>query len=465
MPNIFLTLSALPRFLPLLLAVLVFSALAGAAGSPHGPLKASCFDCHDRTDPEKIRPDVTFRHDSTRFPLTGAHRTPGCRACHPELKFRGTPRECSRCHADIHNGQFGADCARCHETVTFARVNDFSGFHDQTRFPLRGTHRQVACADCHVRGGKEQWKGINTACASCHINDYRAATSPDHAASGFPEDCTRCHTFASWAAPAFDHAGTRFPLTGAHRTVFCERCHTGNVYAGLHSACNDCHSADFQNAASPSHTTAGFSRSCETCHTTGAWIPSQYNHASTGFALTGTHLIISCTACHKNNVYAGTRSVCSACHEDAYTTAANPNHVSQQLSRDCAKCHTAEGWAPSSFNHGTTAFPLAGAHLKTDCVKCHTTQNPVRPPTACYNCHSADYGRAKDHTLSQFPRDCTQCHSFTAWKPSTFAHSEFKIYSGEHKGKWQSCTDCHTIPGNFAQYSCTKCHRDGRGDD
>jgi hypothetical protein len=37
-------------------------------------------------------------HDRTNFPLIGKHRTLGCRECHLNLVFEGTPTDCEVCH-------------------------------------------------------------------------------------------------------------------------------------------------------------------------------------------------------------------------------------------------------------------------------------------------------------------------------------------------------------------------------
>jgi len=58
----------------------------------------------------------------THFPLTGAHATLACAACHrrppEEVKLH---TDCAACHAqdDVHVGQFGRGCDRCHTTRTF----------------------------------------------------------------------------------------------------------------------------------------------------------------------------------------------------------------------------------------------------------------------------------------------------------------------------------------------------------
>ncbi len=65
-----------------------------------------------------------------------------------------------------------------------------------------------------------------------------------------------------------------------------------------------------------------------------------------------------------------------------------------------------------------------------------------------------------NHTAAGFPTTCMDCHTTTAWVPSTFDHDGqyFPIYTGEHAGEWTLCADCHQIPNNFAVFTCISCH-------
>lgn len=116
--------------------------------------RVRCASCHKVTGfiPAK------FDHDTTAFPLKGAHQTVDCDRCH-ERTADGTLVEsplstaCASCHTDAHHGQFtppsGApvDCARCHNNTAFDDV-DFD--HDTTRFALTGAHTRAKCTDCHI---------------------------------------------------------------------------------------------------------------------------------------------------------------------------------------------------------------------------------------------------------------------------------------------------------------------------
>ena len=61
---------------------------------------------------------------------------------------------------------------------------------------------------------------------------------------------------------------------------------------------------------------------------------------------------------------------------------------------------------------------------------------------------------------ANFPTDCASCHNENAWVPSSFDHDGlyFPIYSGEHEGEWNACTDCHNNPNNYAVFTCLTCH-------
>jgi hypothetical protein len=77
-------------------------------------------------------------------------------------------------------------------------------------------------------------------------------------------------------------------------------------------------------------------------------------------------------------------------------------------------------------------------------------------------CHLTDYNQTNNppHASAQFPTDCQMCHTTSAWIPSTFDHDGqyFPIYSGKHAGEWNLCSDCHTNPGNYAEFTCLTCH-------
>jgi hypothetical protein len=161
-----------------------------------------CGGCHTVKSFADLTP---FNHDhDSRFPLSGAHRTAPCAACHrleqirageaPVVRWKPLPTTCGGCHRDEHQGQFLAStlpsdgvvrdsegCDFCHSTTTFKTT----GFrHDQARFTtyaLQGKHGKLGCGDCHrsvTLTGQGTSRTIQTvryrplprACEGCHVD-------------------------------------------------------------------------------------------------------------------------------------------------------------------------------------------------------------------------------------------------------------------------------------------------------
>lgn len=441
--------------LAVIAATFFISLIGFGQESIHGQLKLKCETCHTSDNSKVPGKESTFNHSGTKFPLTGAHNGLKCVSCHKDLKFKGTSSECVSCHEDIHNAEFGKDCAGCHETSGFTIVED-KGFHDRTLFPLNGFHRTVKCSECHNRDGHEIWKGTPSQCVSCHYETYLGAKLPDHKSSGFGTDCAKCHSENGFKG-SYNHDNTTFPLTGAHSAVKCSECHGGNVYTNIDSNCKSCHIDDYNNSDSPNHIAAGFPSSCENCHNTNTWVPSSFDHASTGFTLTGGHSKVSCSECHKNDIYAGIQADCISCHQNDFVKTSNPAHSLSNSIPQCETCHSDVSWSQTNYQH-TATFALTGAHQTIDCNTCHGQDFTKKPSSKCYDCHLKDYNSAGEHLSLQFPTDCESCHTTAAFSTRVFKHTGFSIYSGTHKGKWHHCADCHNVPGDFSTHTCSKCH-------
>lgn len=114
-----------------------------------------CYDCHQRdftaaADPDHVGADfphdcrqchgyvswagATFNHDTTGFPLRGAHQTTGCLSCHAS-GYAGTPSTCIGCHEADYLGTtdpdhdakgFSHDCTLCHSVVSWAGADSLA---------------------------------------------------------------------------------------------------------------------------------------------------------------------------------------------------------------------------------------------------------------------------------------------------------------------------------------------------
>jgi hypothetical protein len=243
------------------------SAAQNRAPMPHGSIKISCKQCHSGTGYKPIRAFPDFDHKTTKFAINGMHKGLDCRQCHVKLIFSDVGTQCASCHADIHRRQLGSNCEQCHSVRGWREVVKGVNGHEN-RFPLLGAHQTLLCEDCHKSAAVGLFRGLNTDCAFCHINNYNNAKSVNHKAMGYSTKCETCHGGDSWQRN-FDHArSTGFPLSGAHAPLDCVQCHIGGNFLEARVACSSCHLARYNSATNPNHIAAGFPQDCSICHGT-----------------------------------------------------------------------------------------------------------------------------------------------------------------------------------------------------
>jgi len=437
--------------------VIFFAGRLSAQTSPHGTLQYDCSDCHVSTSWKEIPAQKNFKHETTKFALTGQHKNVQCKQCHTTLKFSEAKMECNSCHKDIHKNTVSSDCSSCH-TPSAWLIKNITDIHQRSRFPLLGQHAKADCRSCHTLYAELNFQPLGVKCYDCHKQNYASTQNPNHVQSNFSTDCETCHNFtnAAWGYASFAH--DFFPLQGGHKIADCRFCHkTVGNYTGLSKECYTCHKTKFEQTTNPNHIAAAFNTTCTTCHTINGWKPSSFNH-SQYFTLVGAHTQLDCNKCHSVS-YANTPTDCYGCHKNTFEATTNPNHVNSKFPTDCTKCHTSSAWIPSSFNHATTQFPLTGAHTSVSCANCHTT-GYTNTPTDCYSCHAQNYNSTTNpnHAASQFPTTCNQCHSTTGWKPASFDHSTTQFpLTGAHTAV--ACVQCHTSGYTSTPKDCYSCHK------
>lgn len=437
-----------------------------------------CDRCHNQDS--WIITDLIGLHRQTRFPLLGAHSMADCQQCHSSaslLRFEPLGIECYDCHRadyeattspDHQNANYSKNCAECHFINSFtwagAGIN-----HDF--FPLKEGHDIDDCTKCHTDGN---YGNISPTCVSCHQQDYNAANNPNHTNLQFPTDCNQCHSLAPGWSPAnfTSHDAQFFPIyLGQHNGEWetCADCHKNSSDYGIFT-CTDCHEHEQGDMDDEHDEVSGYSYNslaCYGCHPTGS-AEGSFNHSSTAFPLTGAHTGAACLDCHSSG-YAGTSTFCYDCHTDDFTQSQNPNHAELDIPNTCADCHTTDpGWSPATFAIHNQYYSLNGAHQTIDCSSCHETGIYSGTPNTCAGCHLPDYNQTTDppHASAQFSTECLQCHTEVAWQSATFNHDAeyFPIYSGEHNGQWDQCSDCHFNQSNYAQFSCIACHEHNQTD-
>jgi hypothetical protein len=351
-----------------------------AEDSPHEAevSRRGCEECHGESDWTDV---AGFDHERTRYPLTGAHRSVDCGACHErqgKLRLRGIAfATCTDCHRDPHTGRFGARCVQCHGTGSWAEVAkgevERRFDHARTGFVLREAHASLACAGCHERG-RARRSGIRitfragdagatyprpqgSGCLACHV-DFHAGAFRGAAAA-----CDRCHGEGAWLPVRFgvtEHERSRYALAGVHRVVPCVACHVRAAGGGpprmrwAELDCRGCHADD------DPHQGRFGNRPCGSCHADGTFTLGAFDHAGLE------------------------RGECRSCHR------ADDPHRGQFGERACAECHGTGSWRIERYEH--EAFVLDGAHASLGCAACHAPgADGVRQfrsvPKTCSGCH------------------------------------------------------------------------------
>ena len=324
--HVFLILRLLAGVSMLVLAMPA-SAQQSSVLSPHGEISAeiSCQDCHSSQSWSPMREDAPFDHGfDTGFPLLAAHETVQCINCHEALVFADPALDgdaCQSCHVDVHDGKLAANCATCHNERSFTEVDGFR-IHQDSDFPLLGSHEVIACESCHNDNHGGLYFSDALDCASCHQDAYDNTTILPHAENGFSLDCETCHTQFVWPDAIFpDHAllANGFELIGAHEFAGCESCHTSPGYELIFDAagqndCIACHRSDYDEE----HAGSGTPYECLLCHNTNDWDDTRrFDHDATFFPIySGTHRgeWNGCVDCHQAAPVM-TSFTCVSCHE------------------------------------------------------------------------------------------------------------------------------------------------------
>ena len=395
-----------PLFSPISIAISVvfiigfgvFTLLSGGLGFSPGPVSA------------KSVSGVVLQNTKSH-----ADFEDNCSLCHQPLQ-KDQAVLCMNCHSDIatqvqsKQGLHGRldnvnQCATCHAEhkgrnfdPTSDAVKTFD--HNLTGFSLAGKHSQIQCDACHLNNRYDQ---AQPTCVSCH-------TEPQVHAGLLGTDCETCHNSNTWKPASFqgkpfDHSQIRFKLNlhavdYSGNPITCNSCHSGDPAKTTTTSCVQCHSNHDQ-VYIQKHV-AQYGSECMTCHD-GVDRLKGWTHA-VSFPLNGKHATIACTDCHKNNVYRGTASKCSDCHQESKIHAGF-------FGTRCEYCHTANAWSPAPLREHT--FPIDhGGKGEVACATCHTGAYQVN---TCYGCHDhVAQEIVTSHAklnLTQTRLDaCTDCH-------------------------------------------------------
>ena len=392
--------------------------MPGPVIADHAEYETDCANCH-----------VRFSRESQRSLCLGCHTEiaddfaagSGFHSLSPDVG----DNECASCHTD-HEGR-DAD-------VLGLDVETFD--HDLTSFPLRDSHRDVLCEDCHTP--EVTFHDAETECVGCHLED-------DQHLGNLGAVCSDCHRETTWEDVSYDHElENDYALTGAHMELSCISCHVDESYEDTANTCVGCHLEDDNHMGTNGP-------ECQDCHTTANWEEVLFDHfARTQFALAGSHSGLLCESCHEGNkLEVQTPNECVGCHlEDDAHDGINGT--------ECAACHRETEWLDVSFDHARDAeFALNGAHAEIECASCHVEPVAVGlPATQCIGCHADD-----DPHAMQLGEDCGMCHAEVVFTEDVrFDHdlTQFPLL-GRHSQN--ECEDCHETPAfHDAPEVCVDCH-------
>ena len=255
----------------------------------------------------------------------------------------------------------------------------------------------------------------------------------------------------------------------------CTSCHELGRKGIQNTRCLDCHEPLQQriregrglHAASADET-------CASCHKEhfGAvfemvrFDTTRFDHADAGFELLGRHADESCRSCHRpelvrdplvrafkgkvgalDDTFLGLSRSCIDCH------ATDDPHERQFVGRDCAGCHSEEGWEDvGAFDHSEAAFALTGQHREVECAACHPTR---RGPSggdvvqfadvafgACSDCH-------EDPHAGEMGARCSSCHTATGW---------YELERAGFERTFDHATTGFELVGRHARVACRSCH-------
>ena len=310
--------------------------------------------------------------------------------------------ECSSCHQPFARTLQRDLCIDCHTEIA-ADLDTASGFHG-----LSATIPGLECAACHT-----EHKGR------------------DADVVGLDRD-------------TFDHGATDFRLLDSHLVAQCDDCHVPEVsFRETESTCVSCHGE-----IDPHKGNLG--EVCSDCHTESQWADAVFDHDTTEFALIGQHTDLTCTGCHRNELYEETPSQCIDCHRvDDVHVGANGD--------TCQSCHSPSGWTDSSFDHfAETGFGLTDGHGELNCEACHEdNQFEQLPEATCHACHRVDDVHAGNNGTQ-----CDNCHAPTRWAEVSFDHTFDTAFALNGAHAELVCTACHkgAVETALPDSSCHGCH-------
>ena len=413
-----------------------------------------------------------------------------------------------------HNMFLGASCIQCHENKRPKASPPHGNGADCLTCHTAALNSSGVRSWLNVTNFNHSPMPVS--CISCHESKRPRNISPHSTGQlGEKQDCVSCHSFPNWKPASFNHV---VPLTSCiecHRTntkddrplpkashpsavynqIDCIQCHTNSnnskkwadvifnhrTHTPAPTSCMNCHEIIRPLSHTLSPRISGMDKAdCKSCHTSSAdWKQvAAFDHEN----MKPT----SCIGCHSTSTPANQTG--------------HPSIIGNYNKIDCFQCHTydkstsARSWSKITFNYSShsptptsclechknvnNSMPISGTHLSgsrssNDCATCHKFDSiklwtnfsgfnhiVIGTGERCDSCHNSSTKTLKSKPTTHIVTtlDCKSCHSSSAWKPASFAHS-----SGD-----TNCISCHNGTNatgrpvghnlSLSNHQCSSCH-------
>ncbi len=302
------------------------------------------------------------------------------------------------------------------------------------------------CASCHT--APWQSDSMSDRCVACHSDVGQDALNFHNTLSEGDDTCVKCHTehhgptapITIFDSRFFPHELIGFSLTAHQKTIngsafSCSDCHEEKTSSFDQTVCATCH-AQIDASYMVNHV-AAFDQDCMGCHDgVDVYGKGKFDHSKVAYPLVGQHASVDCAGCHAGETtpaeLKATSQDCSSCHQD------QDSHQGV-MGRNCAACHTSDGWQASSFDHAQVAYALTGKHVDVACQACHLDENLKSTPQDCFACHIK-----QDPHQGELGQDCAACHIPDGWTSVSFDHTKTN----------------YPLIGKHSQVNCKSCHQD-----
>ena len=262
------------------------------AGGRYAGTPSDCYSCHQPDYAKTTNPNhaaasfpttcqvchntgawrpASFDHNTTRFPLTGAHTTrrrarsatstaatPGRRRTATRATRRTTRRRRTRTTWPRTSRR---TCQVCHTTTRLA-ARELQPQRDALPADRRAHDGRLR--ECHVDG---RYTGTPTDCYSCH-QPTTEDDEPEPRGSGLPDHVPDLPQHQRVAARHLQSQRDALPADRRARVGRLRAVPRGGRYTGTPTDCYSCHKANYAKTTNPNHAAAGFPTTCQTCHNT-----------------------------------------------------------------------------------------------------------------------------------------------------------------------------------------------------